>query len=250
MPRILVTRPSGQAEAFGRRLEQIAAEPVYFPVIETQAVTPHPDDMERLSHWGRYSLAIFVSINAVRFFEALVSPEQAMPRLAAVGARTAAALKDAGMHVSLVPEQGFTSEDLLSLPELQQVSGSDVLIIKGEGGRRLIADTLRERGAQVYEVAVYRRITPETDIQPIVEQVNAGDIDLIALTSIEIAENLVSLLGDAAQQHLYDIPVLAGSARIAARADDLGFNIVLQADDPSDESMSAAVLQWMNGDRA
>ncbi|MDX1335182.1 MAG: uroporphyrinogen-III synthase, partial [Gammaproteobacteria bacterium] len=176
--------------------------------------------------------------------------EQAMPKLAAVGARTAAALKDAGMHVSLVPEQGFTSEDLLSLPELQQVADSAVLIIKGEGGRRLIADTLRERGAQVDEIAVYRRVIPETDIQPIVEQINAGDIDLIALTSIEIVENLVTLLGDAVQQYLYDIPVLAGSARIAARAGEIGFKNVFQADDPSDESMSAAVLQWMNSDRA
>jgi uroporphyrinogen-III synthase len=170
--------------------------------------------------------------------------------LAAVGARTAAALEASGLTVSLVPEQGFTSEDLLALPELNDVAGKDILIIKGEGGRQLIADTLTERGANVDEIAVYRRSLPNIDTGIVDGLIQKHAIDLIALTSVEIVENLVSLLTDTVGESLYDIPVVAGSSRISARARELGFRSVLQADDPSDESMSAAVLQWMKSDRA
>jgi uroporphyrinogen-III synthase len=186
----------------------------------------------------------------VRFFEALISPEQAVPVLAAVGARTAGVLEEAGLHVSLVPEKGFTSEDLLAMSELQEVAGRRVLIIKGEGGRRLIADTLRARGAEVDEISVYRRCLPQIDAQSVHDQTRLGAIDLITLTSVETVDNLVTLLGEAMGERLYDIPVVAGSVRIAARATELGFKSIVQAENPSDESMSDAVLQWIKSDRA
>ncbi len=108
-------------------------------------------------------LYVFISPNAVTFAGRLLEghslPDGA--RLAAVGSGTAQALQQAGFKVDLLPDARFDSEGLLALPELSRLAGRRVVIVRGEGGRPLLGDELRARGADVVYAEVYRRSRPE-----------------------------------------------------------------------------------------
>ena len=60
---------------------------------------------------------------------------------------------------------GATSESLLDLPGFADLAGRGVLLVKGSGGRELLREALAARGAEVLDVAVYRReaVAPTAD---------------------------------------------------------------------------------------
>ena len=105
-------------------------------------------------------MLVFVSTNAVQYAFPLL-PDQ-LPLdigVAAIGQATANALDAVGLPATLVPER-MDSEGLLALPELADLRGRHVIVLRGNGGRELLADTLVERGATLQQVEVYRRRLP------------------------------------------------------------------------------------------
>ncbi len=195
--RILVTRPAHQAQPLCALIRACGGIPWVFPVLDIQPVA---DDsaLERCrNRLEQYALAIFISANAVHYALPKLLENGALPaqlQLAAVGKGTAAAMQALGCAPHWLPAQ-FNSEGLLALPELQQMQGKRVLILRGEGGRELLAETLRERGAQLDTVAVYRRCVPVLDknAHPWLVQ---GEIDSIVISSGEGLQNLLQLLGN------------------------------------------------------
>jgi uroporphyrinogen III methyltransferase / synthase len=113
-----------------------------------------------------YDAAIFVSQHAVTgALKGNQLVKELMPSsLFAIGSKTAETLNELGYSEVMVPEQ-FNSESLLAHPALQAVAAKDILLVKGEGGRTLIAETLTARGARVVPLEVYRR-------QALIQQLN------------------------------------------------------------------------------
>ena len=103
-----------------------------------------------------------------------------------------------------------------------RVAGKRVVIFRGEGGRELLGDTLRERGATVDYVACYRRARPKRDTQPLLRAWDNGEIDAVTVSSSEGVRNLFAMLGERGQRWLKRTPVFAPHARIAANARALG----------------------------
>ena len=134
-------------------------------------------------------ITIFVSANAVRAAVTLL-PELAshlkQTRAACLGVATAKALQGIGVGVQIVPESGSTSEALLATDEMSAaaINGRRISIIKGEGGRSLLADTLSARGAQVHLVSAYQREPVGDDLTRVLDE-NAGAIDIAIITSGE-----------------------------------------------------------------
>lgn len=247
---VLVTRPAGQAAGFCRLITDAGGEAVRFPVIEIQPLSLHDQQAEQLKNWRQFDLAVFISANAVQYALAYINNRGAAPSIAAVGAKTAQALIEAGYKVDLVPKAGFNSEALLALPELQALNGKRVLLLKGEGGRDLLTQTLSQRGAEVVELALYQRGLPKARTEELNQRGRQGSIHLVAVTSVDILSNLQKLLGVEGQGWLKQTPLLAGSTRIAKQARSEGFRQIIVASDPSDESMFSAVLQWNEEQKA
>ena len=247
---ILVTRPADQAAVFCRMVADAGGEAVSFPVIEIAPRKLTVRERELLRSWQQFDLALFISANAVSHVLRYVDTTGDCPQIAAVGAKTAAAIVRAGLEVALVPEQGFNSEALLALPELQAIEGKRVLLLKGEGGRDLLREELRRRGGEVQEIDLYQRRMTSVDPEPVNRQGIMGTIDLVAVTSNEGLSNLLELLGEQGQNWLLKTPLLAGSSRIAEQARSRGFQKIIVAADPGDESMFRAVLQWNLENRA
>jgi uroporphyrinogen-III synthase len=163
----------------------------------------------------------------------------------AVGRATAAALHAAGIPPQLVPAAGFDSESLLALPELTGVAGKRVLIVRGEGGRALLGETLAVRGAEVHFAEVYRRSIPAVEIGPQLSLWRA-EVGFVTATSDEVLNNLMQIVGDAGRDWLLETPLVVISERGAAGAMQLGFRTVAVAEEASDAGIVDALcrLAW------
>jgi len=242
---VLVTRPEPQAAQLCRRIEAAAGSARSFPAIEIQAV-PETAALRRvLDDIGRYDIALFISANAVHFAFAQPQLRAGLPRalcVGAVGQATALALQQClGWAPQLLPESGFDSEALLALPELQRVAGRRTLIFRGEGGRELLGDTLRQRGGRVDYAEVYRRGQPRVGGERLASLWKQADI--VVATSCESLDNLVQLLAQDVAPWWLLKPLLVISSRMQEHAHAIGFRRVVRAEHAADD----AVLQALRG---
>ena len=115
-----------------------------YPAMQIRGPADKQAARQQLTAARNAALLIFVSANAVRYAFPLL-PEQ-LPLdidIAAVGSATARALSAVGLDPTLVPER-MDSEGLLALPTLHDVTGRSVVILRGNGGRELLFETLRD----------------------------------------------------------------------------------------------------------
>lgn len=245
---MVVTRPVEQAAGLTAGLEARGAEVIPFPLL---AVTGPGDEAPAAALVDRlddYQLAVFISANAASRGLDLVrrrGRSLAGIAVAAVGKATARALAAAGVTPDVVPRQRFNSEGLLELLPAERVRGQNVLIFRGEGGRALLADELRARGARVDYAEVYRRVMPDTDPAPLMEACAAGRVDVLLLTSREAMDNLVTLLGSELARCVAGVRLLVVNDAMAARAGELGFRLPpLVAPRPDDDTLLATLQGW------
>lgn len=161
-------------------------------------------------------MVIFVSEQAVRHCGALDFCRRA--QVFAVGARTREALAERGVD-AVSPVQA-TSEGLLALPELERVGNTTVLIVSGEGGRSLLQDALRGRGARVLTFRCYRR-----------RRVTAFDLDPSSVDVLVAAsgEGLLAALDVwRAAGGGPSLAVLVPSRRVADEAREAGCSRVIE----------------------
>jgi uroporphyrinogen-III synthase len=221
---VLVTRPEHQAENLSRLIEQQGGIAVRFPTLEIVSKDDAGQIKATLANLDRFQWVIFISANAVNFALKANSGKigRSEPvRFAAVGQATAQAMKLAWLPVDLVPEKGYNSEALLAMPQLQQVEGQSVLIVRGEGGREHLAATLRSRGAEVDYLEVYKRVIPKIDSSPVAELLEQHRLDVITVTSAEALQNLSLMLDKKNNKLLSLIPLVVVSDRIRCIAADM-----------------------------
>jgi len=242
---VLVTRPAGQAEPLCRLIEAAGGRAIRFPTI---AIAPTHDPRAKALLGEPWDLMYFVSPNAVEQALALVGTGTwpGVKWVAAVGRGTARALAAAGRAPDLVPNGRYESEALLEMPELSDMRGRRVLIVRGVGGRELFARTLSERGAEVYYAEVDRRVRPEVDPTPVLARWR-HEVHLVTVTSDEILLNLVALLGEAGRAPLLETPLVVIAERTAQTARDLGFQTIRVAERADDESILQALIALFGG---
>ena len=223
--RVVVTRPAAQAEGVSRALAELGAEVLRFPLLSI-APLEDPAPLKALAaRLADFALAFFVSPNAVNFsLDVLqaVAPWPAGLMVATVGQGSEAALAARGFREVIAPVSGFDSEAVLALPAFQAaaVAGRRVLILRGDGGRDLLGDTLSARGAIVEYGCCYHRGGPPGDPAELVAQ----PLDALSFTS---SEGLAYLLGLAGMDALKDVAAFVPHPRIAAAARAGGFAEVI-----------------------
>lgn len=247
--RVLVTRPRDQAEKLALLIEGEGGEAIRFPVIEIA----EPNDAQALlsviDRLDQFGLAIFISPNAVnRAMNLILARRGVWPRnvrIACVGRGSAREFKHIGIENVIVPAGRFDSEALLALPELKKVTGSKIVIFRGEGGRELLGDTLKARGADIEYAECYRRTRPRADITPLLHRWTRGEIDIVSLTSVDGLRNLFDMLGPAGQPWLARTPVIVVGRRMAEVCRELGFQTEpLVAAQASNEAILEAIKTW------
>ena len=239
MTTVVLTRPQADSERLSEALQNEGFQTRVMPIINIEAIptaeqAPAPSVSDD-------ALCIFISANAVRF--GLPQMGSALARdsdltVIAVGNKTRDTLVAEGIQAQ-VPVRA-DSEGLLAMPALSAPDSRDVVIVKGEGGRELLASELTGRGARVTEWACYRRCWPEVDVSGLIE-ISAGLI--FQASSGEMVSRLSELLAGGGQADLFQSSIIVPSDRVARRATEIGWGQVIRAEDASDDAFIRALKQ-------
>ena len=243
---VVVTRPAGQAAHFATALTGQGAIPVLYPVLEIRDIENVAPVLDAAIRLDSFDLAVFVSPNAIEKALALILPRRAWPtalRVAALGKSSEHELARHGIHDVISPPLRFDSEALLELPELSDIEGKRVIIFRGDGGREVLGDTLKARGATVEYVTCYRRARPQLDPAPLLKLWEVGQLDAVTLTSSEGLRNFHEMIGRLGQAWLKKTPAFVPHVRIAEQALALGLGKVIPTD-PGDDGLMAGLMQY------
>ena len=222
---VLICRPGERGEALAAALRERGESVESLDVMELQALPETTDTRQIWLDIDQYHKIIVISpFAAVCLSEAL---DRYWPQLPigidyySVGRATAATLHEQlGVRVHVPPPSAGedTSEALLALASLQRLSHQRILLVAGEGGRTLLAESLAERGAKVTRVAVYRRTY--YPLAPTLQtRLSSGNYRALIVTSSELLEHLAKWCNQAALNQ----PLIVSSRRLATLAGILGF---------------------------
>ena len=218
----VLTRPLGQNESLARLLAAEGATTLEFPVTEIAPLEDPAALHELAARLADFTLAFFVSPNAVAQTFAVIAPQDWPAKLAVatVGPTSAKTLRACGFGEVIVPESRFDSEGVLALPPFQAeaLAGRRVLILRGNGGREFLAETLRTRGAEVECVTCYRRSRANPDPARLLAQ----HLDGIVFSSSEAVQHFIEISGQTGRELLARLPVFAPHSRILAAASACG----------------------------
>ena len=242
---ILVTRPAEQSGPLARLIRNAGGEPILFPALEIEplAETAIASVLTRLPH---FDLVVFVSPNAARVAMPDIVKNGGLPaqaKVAAVGPGTAAELKKSGVRNIISPRQGFDSEALLGELSSMPLGGGRVLIIRGQGGREFLGETLRSRGAAVEYLECYRRVRPDRDMRELLSLWGRDGMKACLATSSNIVANLFEMAGAAERSWLCNMPFFVPHPRVAATAFSRGVQCVFVSGN-GDEALVAGLQTW------
>jgi uroporphyrinogen III methyltransferase / synthase len=230
---VLVTRPVDQAGRLGDVLSDAGATPLEIPTI---AIEPPAtwDPVDATIAQGGYDWVVFTSANGVTaFLERLAAAgaDQSwwrVTRVAAVGPRTAGLLRQAGIRVDVVPDEFVADALVATLAHDEPLNGRRVLFPGAERARDTVDQGLREHGAIVDRVTVYRTV-PAPIPRDLNDHLQNRQIDAATFTSASTVTSLLDMLGSHAQLLAGVVVACIGPVTAdAARARGLSVDVVAE----------------------
>ncbi len=226
---VLLTRPREQAEPLAAAIAAAGGVALRFPtlVIEPMVECAALDAALRRLH--AFDLVVFVSANAAQQAHArclaLGLPGLTLLRCAAApGHATATLLGALGVTKVIMPAARFDSDGLIAAIDESGIRLASGLILRGAdasgdgaagSGREQLAEWLVARGVEVEVVASYRRVARQLAAGEIDSLLARRAPDALVVTSSEVGQQLMQLLGDRGRAWLASAPVFVPHERIA-----------------------------------
>ncbi|WP_406820553.1 uroporphyrinogen-III synthase [Pseudomonas sp. KnCO4] len=243
--RLLLTRPVEDCAALAQSLAAAGVGSSCLPLLAIEPVAVDNRQRRLLEGLSGFQAIIVVSKPAARLLlEQLAQAGLQPPRQGwfTVGEATAAVLQAAGLAVN-VPSAGDDSEALLALPALRQaiaVPTPRILIVRGVGGRELLAERLAEQGASVDYLELYRRCLPVYPPGTLMRRIEAERLNGLVVSSGQGFEHLQQMAG-ADWPQLARLPLFVPSPRVAEQARAAGAQQVVDCRGASATALLAAV---------
>ncbi len=249
MKRILITRPRAQAEPFAAGLKAAGFEPVIFPVIEIRPMYDNTALDRALHKLACYDWAVFTSVNGVEAVWEHMNrlwiervPEKV--QVAAIGSKTAEALKAHGIIPSFIPDE-YIAEAIL--PGLGDLRGRWVLLPRAEIARKALPEAIAKAGGVAHEIAVYHTLPAEPE--PAGLAALRSGVDVVTLTSPSTVHNFVEIV----RQHGLDPLRLPGNPLFACigpitaqAAREEGLNNLVMAKEYTTEGLIQIIGRLVN----
>jgi uroporphyrinogen III methyltransferase / synthase len=248
--RVVLTRAQEQAREFSQLLAAYGAEPVEVPTIQIVPTASWQAIDDAIISLSSYHWLIFTSVNGVRPFmdrlHAAGKDARALAnlRLCAIGPRTAQELGTYGLTPDLIPTE-FQAEGVIAALSHVGIHGVRILVPRAEVAREILPDQLRELGAIVEVIPVYRTIAPAMDVTSLTEQLQNGQVAVVTFTSSSTVRNFVELLGGPDKVR----PLLAGTVvacigPITARtAEEYGMTVTVMPPENTVPALAEAIVR-------
>lgn len=250
---ILITRPLEQCDFLVNEITRLRGNPYVFPTLAIKPSSNIHAFNTAINSLDRMDIAVFMSSNAVKWASNKIKARwPVLPRglkFAAIGNATKAALEQQGWPVAIMPCEPFNSESLLQLPDFINVANQNIIIFSGNGGRKLLQETLKTRYATVLTTEVYERYCPDLNITELLDRWQNQQIHIVLSTSNESLQNLYHALCHEGLSHLHRTPLLVISERMANFAQKLGYpEPIIVAKNASDDAIMQALVTWSTGE--
>ena len=225
---VAVTRARAQASPLAARLRELGARVIEAPAIRIEALDAELPDLA-----GFDLLAVTSPNGAARLLECCRDARDlAGPALAALGPGTASALRASGIEADIVPERAI-AESLVEA--LAQRPVRRALIVRAESARDVLVDALRERGAEVEILALYRTVA-----EPLGDRARHAALaaDYLTFTSASSVRSFLQSAGSAAGPRIVSIgPITSAALR------EHGLEAHIEAAEHTPDGLIAALLE-------
>jgi uroporphyrinogen-III synthase len=193
--KILITRPEDQYQEWAAHLSAAGAVPVAFPLIKIKPVTRSREIQRVQQNIMDYDWVILTSTNAAKYFFVMLDADTFKifrASIAAVGSKTAFYIAKQGIKVDFIPDV-FTGASLArSIPD---IAWKKVLLPRTNVADNELSEILRQRGAYVDEVVVYKTEKVSAGRKHLQELINEGT-DVITFASPSAVEAYKEMLVD------------------------------------------------------
>jgi uroporphyrinogen-III synthase len=241
--RVAAFRPDDERLASAvELLESLGATPVPDPMLAVEPTGAVPGD--GTDSRSDPDIVVLTSKTGVELLaESGWSPGDAA--VACIGPKTAAAARDAGWTVALVPEE-YSSSGLVAALD-GGVGDTHVAVARSDHGSDVLTDGLADAGAAVTETVLYRLARPEGAGQSTV-MAAGGELDAACFTSSLTVENFVEAAAkrgvrEEAIAGLNRATVGAIGAPTRATATDFGIRVDVVPDNATFEALATAVVE-------
>ncbi len=255
--RIVLTRAQEQAREFSQLLAAYGAEPVEIPTIQIVPPASWQAIDDAVARISTYQWLIFTSVNGVKPFmdrlHAAGKDARALAnlRLCAIGPRTAQELGNYGLTPDVVPAE-FQAEGVIASLAHVGIRGSRILIPRAEVAREILPEQLRELGATVDVIPVYRTIAPAVDVVSLTQQLHDGQVAVMTFTSSSTVRNFMELFGgqDAVRPLLAGVVVACIGPITANTAKEYGLTVTVMPEENTVPALAEAIVRhFKQGDR-
>ncbi len=244
----IVTRSRAQASDLSQRFVELGAEVLEFPTIKITDPEDWTPVDEAIRNLAVYDWVVFTSVNGVdQFFDRMeemgVDARQfAGCRIAAIGPATAARCMGHGIRPDYVPDEYVAEGVLEGFCERGVGEGTRFLIPRALEAREVMPDTLRERGAIVDVVTVYRTVLGAGE-QSVLARLADGTVDIITFTSSSTVKNFMKLTEGTEIAATMDSALIASIGPITSdTARELGLTVGVEAEEYTIPGLVDAVV--------
>lgn len=165
-------------------------------------------------------------------------------RLCAIGPRTAEELGAYGLTPDIVPAE-FQAEGVIASLAQVGIRGSRLLIPRAEVAREILPEQLRELGATVDVIPVYRTIAPAVDVASLTQQLHDGRVAVLTFTSSSTVRNFVELFGgqEAVRRLVAQVTIACIGPITARTAEEYGLTVAIMPNENTVPALAQAIVR-------
>jgi len=248
--RLLLTRPIEDCTALAQTLANQGFYASCLPLLAIEPLPETPKQRASILALDNYQAVLVVSKAAARLGLALLDRYWPQPPIQqswfTPGKASGQILKDYGLK-AYWPPNGDTSEAMLALPKLHAAldnAKAKALIMCGEGGRNLLADSLQSQGVTVDILPLYRRVLPDYPKDILLQRIEQERLNAFYVSSAQGLQHLIQLAADNWSE-LAGLPLFVPSERVAEQARAAFATKVIDCQGASSQALLAALHQYL-----